>query len=161
MRELVIRKAALADYKQVNAVYKTGDNFHFRHGSRFFRQNKGFVRPKSWFKKLICSKRGTIFIAEYSGKVVGVVDAYIQQTPKIPVLVPQRFVYIRDLAVLPHYKHKGIGRVLMRQAETWGKKGGAAFMELSVWEFNGDAQTFYKKLGYRTVIRRLRKKIPK
>ncbi|MEJ5366443.1 MAG: N-acetyltransferase [Desulfosoma sp.] len=58
--------------------------------------------------------------------------------------------YIQSICVAPQWRNKGIGRQLMNYAE---KRifSEAPNVFLFVSSFNGDAQRFYKKLGYEVV----------
>ena len=60
-------------------------------------------------------------------------------------------VAARDVLVVPKaapMRGRGIGAALMRQAEHWAFRQGAAELRLNVWSFNEPALAMYRELGY-------------
>lgn len=56
--------------------------------------------------------------------------------------------HIESIAVMPRYKRKGIGTLLMQEMENICKKNGKRMIVLEVRERNRSAINFYKKLGF-------------
>ena len=81
------------------------------------------------------------------------------QTPPYACLQPHRYCYIFDLAVQKNRRGKGIGTLLLNEAERWARERGAEYMELGVLEANEGAQRLYARCGYLGAMRTLRKKI--
>ncbi|MCR5484915.1 MAG: ribosomal protein S18-alanine N-acetyltransferase [Clostridiales bacterium] len=59
--------------------------------------------------------------------------------------------YISNVAVLPEYRRKGIGRALISAAEDGAEKRGCDFITLEVRESNMSAISLYLKAGFRAV----------
>ncbi|MCL7941848.1 GNAT family N-acetyltransferase [Halomonas sp. ATCH28] len=59
--------------------------------------------------------------------------------------------YINAIATLPAARRKGIGRLLMAQAEASAIAAGCDEMSLIVASENATARTFYRRLGFREV----------
>ncbi len=58
--------------------------------------------------------------------------------------------YVRLVGVLPEFRGRGVGTRLMATAETIiGREAPSVFLLAS--DFNEDAQTFYRRLGYQQV----------
>ena len=55
--------------------------------------------------------------------------------------------YLRLIAVRPGYQRKGLGRLLLFEAESWAKQSYNSFT-LLVSDFNLPAQRFYRREGY-------------
>lgn len=52
------------------------------------------------------------------------------------------------MAVREGQQGRGIGRTLMRLAESWGIEQGATDIRLAVWTFNESATRLYEEPGY-------------
>jgi ribosomal protein S18 acetylase RimI-like enzyme len=57
--------------------------------------------------------------------------------------------HVADLAVAESARRLGVGRALMRAAETWARERGLTILSLDVWSTNERALAFYRDLGYR------------
>lgn len=62
--------------------------------------------------------------------------------------------YINALAAFPQYRDRGLGTLLLRQADRLAKLSDARIVSLIVAEENGDAMRFYLRNGYREETRR-------
>ena len=58
-------------------------------------------------------------------------------------------LYLEDLFVLPEYRGRGIGKVMMRRCIELAWKRGCGRMEWTCLDWNVKAQKFYDKLGAR------------
>jgi ribosomal protein S18 acetylase RimI-like enzyme len=155
--KIVIRKAVAEDYSGLIELFDEIDAIHRDNLPRLFQKPNGPVREIDYYLGLISDESTAVFVAEMDGDVVGFVHAIARDTPDIPVLVPRRFVIIDSIVVKSEYKKRGIGRMLMKAMEEWTKEKGASSIELNVYEFNEEAITFYKSLGYKTFSQRLSK----
>lgn len=59
---------------------------------------------------------------------------------------------IHDVAVHPHYRGRGVGKVLVEEAEKVAKKRGCCKMTLEVLAGNARAKGLYDKLGFRPYV---------
>ena len=84
--------------------------------------------------------------AELDGVVVGFCIAALKQ-PKSPLMLPVRASYVDALCVDKAYRHRGIAKALMGEAEKASRKAGAETMMLTVWSFNREAVAFYEAIG--------------
>ena len=57
-------------------------------------------------------------------------------------------VNILGMVIKSEYQRKGIGKLLMEQAENWGRKIGARKIRLNSAMTRKGAHEFYRKLGY-------------
>jgi ribosomal protein S18 acetylase RimI-like enzyme len=55
---------------------------------------------------------------------------------------------IHDLAVLPPYRGKGIGRALLQAAEELARLQGCCRLTLEVLESNAGARALYRRFGF-------------
>jgi ribosomal protein S18 acetylase RimI-like enzyme len=71
-----------------------------------------------------------------------------------------RYVYIDTLVVAPRWQNRGIGRALLDRAHEFARARGVHEVELHVYEFNEAGMHLYEKLGYRSVARRMKTRLP-
>ncbi|WFM71863.1 GNAT family N-acetyltransferase [Halomonas sp. CKK8] len=76
--------------------------------------------------------------------------AVVEPLLRLEARVPGSW-YINAIATLPSARRKGIGRLLMAQAEASAIAAGCDEISLIVASENGVARAFYRRLGYREV----------
>src|SRR4029453_12700610 len=96
-----------------------------------------------------CSRvAGRIFVAEIDGVVV----AFVAVLPRVPPAEPDEdlrpYAYISDLVVLPRYRRRGLGRVLLKHAEEFARSEGASSLRVGVLAKNKIARNLYQSLGF-------------
>jgi ribosomal protein S18 acetylase RimI-like enzyme len=96
-----------------------------------------------------------ILVAEAEGQVVGfALGMMVDFMPDIFSMEPCG--YLSDIYVHPAYRHQGVGRRLMEAMLGWFRDKRAAYIELSVAVHNAEAIAFWKALGGREVMVRMR-----
>ena len=55
---------------------------------------------------------------------------------------------IHDLAVVPEYRGRGVGRALLEAAETHARRRGCCKLTLEVQDDNGRARVLYERFGF-------------
>jgi GNAT superfamily N-acetyltransferase len=97
-----------------------------------------------------------VIVADHDGEVLGFVAI---------VAIPRfehgdRILRIVALVVDPGVRERGIGRLLMEEAERQGRAVGAAFAEVTAGHHRPDARRLYEEIGYdATVAAYLRKRL--
>lgn len=88
--------------------------------------------------------RFEVFLAEVSGVTVGMALFYERySTWKGP------FIHLEDLFVLPEFRGRGIGRMLLEWVVFESKRRGARRLGWEVLDWNDVAVEFYKSIGAR------------
>jgi N-acetylglutamate synthase-like GNAT family acetyltransferase len=87
-------------------------------------------------------KKGTIMVAEVTGKLAGCV--YLE--------VRGELSYFGLLAVDTGQQGRGIGLKLIDAAESFGREAGCTVMQIRILHLRTELPPFYEKLGY-TVVR--------
>ncbi len=102
----------------------------------------------SWPKEAFVDRLGedwtANFVALHKGNIVG----YLCAVGQVDEL------HIHNIAVSVPFRRRGIGRLLLAEAEAWGRKKQKLCMILDVRASNTEAVSFYKTLGYEKTGRR-------
>ncbi len=143
-----IRPATMDDYEVLCALMDEIDYLHRQALPRMFKAPDGMVREEDYIEYLINDPTSLLAVAEAGSELLGYVIVMLRETPDVPILVKQRYAIIDNLGVNPNYRRQGVGQALMQHAEQWAGEHGAGRVELTVFDFNHNAQAFYTALGY-------------
>jgi ribosomal protein S18 acetylase RimI-like enzyme len=91
---------------------------------------------------------GTVFVADFEGRVVGFVAIWTRYRSSEPNDDPREHAFIPDLVVLAEYRGRGFGRALLRAAEARAREAGATSLQLSVKAGNTAALALYAAEGF-------------
>jgi GNAT superfamily N-acetyltransferase len=151
---IAIREAMLSDYARLASL---SDEVHALHAAAhptIFRQvERGKSLAKGWFDELLSNDATTIQIAEVEGIIAGFAIVEVVDAPPVEILVPARTAFVQSMVVTETRRGQGIGRALIEAAKVWSRAKGATALELTVWEFNQPARTFYERLGFTSLHR--------
>ncbi|MEQ8172481.1 MAG: GNAT family N-acetyltransferase [Candidatus Eremiobacterota bacterium] len=150
-----IRPATKEDYRGICDVFTELDSVHHELLPEVYRESQGPARSEEYIFSIIDNEEAAIFVAESDKEIIGLVHIYIQETPPLPIVVPQRYSMIDNLIVKSKFRHSDAGRILIEKAHEWSSDKGVKQVALVIWEFNRGAIEFYEKIGYRTVSRRM------
>jgi ribosomal protein S18 acetylase RimI-like enzyme len=161
--EITIRRATADDYTHLCALIDSVDALHRHHLPGIFQAFPEPVRERDYLQGVMDDPRMCLLVAEtepatgsaLDSEIVGTVHAMLREPPPIPLFVPRRFAVIDNLVVKRSYRRQGIGRALMEAAGRWATSEGASTVELTVYQFNEEAQAFYERVGYHTESRRM------
>ena len=98
-----------------------------------------------------------ILVAEGGEGVCGFVVVRVVDTPREATMTPRRRAHVEMIGVGERARRRGIGRLLMKEAERWAAERGCAEVVLTVWSDNRAAEALYGALGYEPIARVLRK----
>ena len=102
------------------------------------------------------SEHSQVLVADHDGEVLGFVA--VHALPRFEH--SDRIVRVMALVVDAGVRERGIGRLLMAEAERIGREVGAAFAEVTAGHHRPDARRLYEELGYDgTVAAYLRKRL--
>jgi ribosomal protein S18 acetylase RimI-like enzyme len=87
---------------------------------------------------------------------IGLIEASILQPA--PIFRPLRTLHIHAVYVLPRYRRRGVGTVLLRTAINWGQQHDCLQAQLSVLPHN-PARRLYQELGFTACGLEMRKEM--
>ena len=108
-------------------------------------------------EKMEGDSRYRIFVAETDGKVTG----FVTTVEALAINLPSGNGYIKvnGLAVLPEFRHCGIGKMLMERVERLAGEREISLIGLASGFRRTDAHEFYEHLGYQKLSFWFRKTI--
>ena len=157
--QFAIRAATVSDCDALLPIFDEVDALHREHVPHVFQEPHGPARDDEYLLGVLADESCGLFVADAGGEILGFVQVVLRDTPPIPILVPRRVASVENLAVRQGFRRAGIGRALMRRAQRWAEDRGADEIELTVYDFNEDAISFYHSLGYSTSSRRMGKRL--
>jgi GNAT superfamily N-acetyltransferase len=148
-----------SDYNPLLTLFEQGDLLHRESLPEIFVKPEGRPREKDYYEDLLKQPGVGFFIAEEKDQIIGFVHALVRDSPPLAFFVQRRFAVVDVVVVRIDYQGKGIGQQLMEAVQEWALDKGAGTIELNVYEFNEDAISFYKRIGYKTLSRKMRKSL--
>jgi ribosomal protein S18 acetylase RimI-like enzyme len=76
-----------------------------------------------------------------------------------PILEETERAEITDLGVRPALRRRGVGRLLVEEAQAWVRDRGVARIEIQVAHGNREGQAFWRSLGYGDLMDVLHKRL--
>lgn len=89
-----------------------------------------------------------IFLAYLEGKAVGIATCFLG----FSTFAARPLINVHDLAVLPEYRARGIGRSLLEAVERKARDLGCAKVTLEVQENNARARRMYEAAGFAQAV---------
>lgn len=143
-----IRTATPTDYPPLVVLSTEVHALHAAAYPKIFRPAEhANALPQGWFDELLSGDMSTIQVAEVAESIVGFAIVEVFDAPPFEALLPRRTVFIGSMVVTETQRGRGIGRALVAAAVAWGRTKGATTLELTVWERNQAARSFYERLG--------------
>ena len=99
---------------------------------------------RSTFAKMSADKRYRSFVAEEDGIIVG----FITMVEVLSFDDPHGYIKVNGIAILPEYRHRGIGEQLVKRAEQEALDRGADSIGCASNLKRAVAHLFFEKLGY-------------
>ena len=142
---MIVKDATRKDYKIVNRMLTKLNNYHAIHAPEYCAHIDRYFTKKCF--RALLNNTHKYFIAYIDDTPVGVVGVKISKQEK------KQFV-INELYVEDNYRKQGIGKTLLETAIKYAKrnieedKSFSKMVSIGVFDFNKDAWTLYKKMGF-------------
>lgn len=155
---LIIRPLEINDLQAADGLIAEIHALHCAARPDFFRQVSVPLRDRAFWQSLLDDPNVGLFLALDDEAPAGLIHLVLRETT-LPMLTPRRFVVVDTLIVGSEFRHRGIGRKLMRRAEQWAIEHNADNIELNVFDFNQPAIALYAEMGYEVLSRRMSKRV--
>lgn len=147
-----IRPAVRADYPALVPIAQEILDLHADALPEIFRAS-GDPLHERYFRDLLSSGSGAIYVAEVAGEIVGFAAIAVRDTPAYGMLVERKTATLENIVVTAAQRGAGVGLALFQACVAWARRQGANSLDLIVWEFNDDARAFYERHGMATLNR--------
>jgi len=142
------RPARAGDLDELLGLLRETDALHAELQPAFFRRALSDGATRDELRTALDERREALLVVEHEGMVLGFARVSVYDTPSAPSLVPRRRAHLDALVVATASRRRGLGRRLVAACADWARERGATQMLLTVWEGNGGALEFYRRLGY-------------
>jgi ribosomal protein S18 acetylase RimI-like enzyme len=154
-----VRPATVRDFEAMAPLFAEVDALHIEHHPERFRSPGHPPRSQEYLDQVLASPHQVFLVAEVEGRLAGLVHVAVYEAPAIPLFVPRLNGVVSDLVVTRELRSRGVGQLLLAEAEAWARFQGASSVELWVYEFNQGARRFYEAAGYGTLSRTMSKQL--
>ena len=141
---ICIRQAISSDYEVAMKIIAQVQDMHVAWRPDIYKPNNEML-SKTAFEESV--KNGTFYVAEYDGKVVGILEIIFRHI-ETPAHVTRDIIVVDAIAVDEKYRGKGIGHQLLDFVREIKKNKGCDAIELQVNARNAAAYEMYKKYGF-------------
>lgn len=176
VKRMEIRKATKKDIPQLSELFRQEIEFHQNLAS-YYQLQTGFDWLNYTEEKLQRTN-GAVFVCEYRGNLCGFVDARlhnhaaraqrqsifyrirygVKKRTTLPIK-PMQWGVIEGCFVVPSFRRRGIGNLLINGVLKWFQSRKIRRIELSLTAHNKAGETFWKKFGFDTFRISLAKEI--
>ena len=129
-----IRQAEEADYQKLMSLYNL-----------FVGEDRYSKLDNDSFAKVLKSPNNFIYIAEENKQFVG----FVSFSVRLAVRYPKPIAELDELYVLPEFRKKGVGKLLMNQIESKAKELNCYRIFIESHYSHKVAHQFYEKLEYK------------
>ena len=133
--KIVIRKILRRDYRAAAAIWR--DVLDVR--------NATDEHVTETYEAMKDDDRCVTVVAEADGRIVGLAAA----VKVLAIGHPGGYVKMNGIGVLPEYRRRGIGKMLMEHVERFAAEQGAPYVGLASGISRVEAHAFYENRGYR------------
>lgn len=131
-----IRKAELADLKQLSALFNS-----YR---IFYKKPDDPAGSEAFLEERISKNESAVFVCENEGQLTGFVQLY----PLFSSTRMKRFWLLNDLFVHPDFRQQGIAELLIERSKKLCIDSDACGMMLETEKTNMPGNNLYPKMGF-------------
>lgn len=154
MQDITLRKAEQKDIAPIVKLWRSMWDMHSKLDPRFTTTAIANDVMAKWVEENIQAERSLVMVACENNEVAGYILAMILENP--PIVEAQFYGYISELVVRDDFRRKGLGAEFIVYTHKWFKENHARYAEINVSVYNNIAKPFWRKLGYKDFLERLR-----
>ena len=143
---MIIRKAKLEEVDKIAVLLKQLSDIHSLGRPDIFKE-KTIEELKEEYNQCISSDERNMIVAEYDGKIKGLVMFKFREIKDNPYKQYNKTLSVSELVVEEKQRGNGIGKLLLDQIKVIAKQQKCDNIELNCWSFNTRAMKFYKDYG--------------
>lgn len=149
---IIVREAWAEELMQINGLRKMVNDIHVANRPDVFRP--GFCDElKQHLYEKYRAPDSNIFVAVTDGAVCGFAIVEYVEKPLSPFNNARKTYHVHEFGVDEKARRKGVATALMNFIKADARSRGYDRIDLSVWEFNGGALSFYESAGFQTCRR--------
>lgn len=146
---MIVRLAKKEDLDCANELRRQVNELHASRRPDVFRQ--GFPEEMRGLAEVVLSEpEQELVVAELDGMLCGYAIVSHVAKPGSYATYEQNLLHIDEFGVDESHRRQGIATEMLSFIREFAAKRGCSRIELSVWEFNADAQSFYEAAGFST-----------
>ena len=150
-----VRPASMGDYDALCPLFDELDAFHRQARPEMFQPFAPPARARGQVGRWLADANSTLLVAENSAGLVGLALLLTRPASPFAGAVPRKVIEIDNLVVRADQRGQRIGRRLLSEAVAWARQRGATHIEVTVHDFNQDAERFYRAFGFARSMNRL------
>ncbi|AET67787.1 acetyltransferase [Desulfosporosinus orientis DSM 765] len=147
--DIQIREAVPGDYQNLCELYLELDNQHRLSHPELFVLPEDYTAARAYLLESMADSNQALFVVEIASNLVGFAECRMQISSDFPILRKREWVQLEGLAVKPGYQKHGIGSLLLKKVREWAQSKKVNRIELKVYTFNSQAETFYLRHGFK------------
>lgn len=151
-----VRKAEKKDISSILSLLDEVNEIHEKARPDIFKRGQKYHEKD--VEALLEDKKVHILVAEEE-TVLGYAILFEEEQKEDELMKERRFLYLDDLCVDKKARGKGVGSLLLREAEKLARSLSYSTITLRVWSFNKKAIAFYQKEGYLPLYEEREKKL--
>jgi len=157
--KITIRPAEKDDYKFVNALYLKSYNNDSKAMPDTYNKMPELIISCDEFFDIIDDNSWDIFVAEISGKIIGIVCLSIEVSKGDIFTQPYKRVVIEELYFDNRYTNHGVGAMLLGYVEKWAKEKGVGNITAMTYAYNKKNYKLFEKCGFAPFSIRMNKTV--
>ena len=150
-----VRQASLRDYEELCALFDQLDELHRAARPDMFQPFPPPARTREQVAHWLAQAESTVLVAQSEEGVVGLAVLVTRVPSGFAGAVPRKVIEVDNLVVRADQRGRKVGRRLLAAAVEWSRQRRATHVEVSVHDFNRDAQRFYENFGFLPSVGRL------
>ena len=150
-----VRPAGMGDYEALCPLFDELDAFHRAARPEMFQPFAPPVRPREQVARWLAEAGSTLLVAESDVGLIGLALLLTRPASPFAGAAPRKVIEIDNLVVRADQRNQRIGRRLLAASVEWARQRGATHVEVTVHDFNQDAERFYRAFGFARSMNRL------
>ncbi|HTR83192.1 MAG TPA: GNAT family N-acetyltransferase [Reyranella sp.] len=150
-----VRLASMRDYEELCGLFDELDEVHRIARPDMYRPFPPPARTREQVAHWLAQPESTVLVAQSEEGVVGLAVLLTRAPSGFAGAVPRKVVEVDNLVVRADQRGRRVGRRLLAAAVEWARQRRATHVEVSVHDFNRDAQRFYGNFGFAPSVGRM------